>query len=690
MTGGFLSSLYASTRSPVLASDEDPLPFPTISQGIPAHDSAARQATASNSDDEIIYLDANGYLRVWDPVFVANESDVQWVSPVGGWRDFTVADVNLDGDMELIAVGGEADSGRLAIYDPVILDRSLVDPDRITNEIPWTVLYETPLLGRPIVVEADDLNPAIPGDEIAFVFALNDEDKIDPDDKSRISFLQAVLAEGAETPTGMAWESAAADIDFGNTWERLALGDLDADGQAEVVLVDDGVGLLRIYQLAADGPVKIYENESGARPWLDATVARFIPSTLEQVALARSSNVGGSTLWVLYYNPGDENGFSDSYAEFLLPPPRVVFHGDINNNGDDELFLLRRVPSGLPNVRLAMRNGGDDTLPIFEHVLDSDNGYQAGATGDTDGDGRAEVVIMRNNRIRIYTAPESAPTAVEEFVPPAVTNQLTIHTGNLDRNGYLQLPTLVATPVEFTKGIAAGALSDSSTMRITNSNSQAPDAISVEVTVAGEPDWLIVEPRSGSTPLLVDVRYDARFLAPGTYATQIIVTTAERAVLDAPQVVDVDLQVNPGLAPAGYAVAAPYNCADRTDTRTIALPLNGPTNLTFSASIIAAAAADSSQPTAAHASTSAAQSVAPAAPRIIWPSDVAWVTASSPNVLPATIQLTFDPAQLAPGVDTAEALLRLIYFDTDGRQVRDIDLSLYCTDTRLFLPLVNR
>ncbi|MEZ4682013.1 MAG: hypothetical protein R2932_48175 [Caldilineaceae bacterium] len=83
------------------------------------------------------------------------------------------------------------------------------------------------------------------------------------------------------------------------------------------------------------------------------------------------------------------------------------------------------------------------------------------------------------------------------------------------------------------------------------------------------------------------------------------------------------------------------------------LTLNGPAGLTFSAEVLngtTAASAGAEPETTAIVTTGVASSVdglrATHAPQIIWPSAVSWLTASSANVLPAAMTLTFAPAAL--------------------------------------------
>jgi hypothetical protein len=658
-------------------------------------------APAANSDDELVYLDAQGYIRATDPAPPTSGATVEWVSPTSGWRDIALGDVNNDGDLEIIAVGGEAASGRLVIYDPVITTGE-IDPARITNEVPWAVLYEAALPGRPLQVATGDLNPGIAGVEIAFVFELNLEDRLDPDDKSRLSLWQQALASENAAPDGRRWTAAAADVDFGNTWEHLFLGNLDNAAGEEIALVDDGVGLVRVYRLeeVVDEerappttrivPIKLYENESGARPWLDGVVARFIPVELQQLALARSSSPGGSTFWVLYYEPGAETDFSDAYTEFFLPPPRTIFAGDIDNNGDDELFLLRDVPNdGSNRPRLIMRNydNANDPLPLFELTLDADNGYTAGVAGDTDGDGRDEVIIMRNNNIRIYTAPESTMSELTDRVPAATTDQRTILAGNLDRNGVLVLPKLsTATPLANQITLYAGE-QRTEPLQINTLPSGAPGPIPFTLAVADEPAWLALSSYSGTTNATVDVQVDATKLPAGRYQTTITIASPDQTVINAPLTINVLLVVRAGLVPTTKTLSVPYNCSQESGSIEQLLPLEGPANLIFSAAVNGTTATGS---TVAGSTVTAAAPNASTVPTVIWPSAKPWVSASSPNLLPTTVVLTFDPTKLADGVTTDQAVLSFVFYDDLGRQERTVALTLYCAPYQRYLPLIRR
>lgn len=674
---------------------------PTSSLQIASSSATVTPSQVTNVDEEVVYLDTNGFIRVLDTNPPANKDPVvQWVSPVDGWRDFALGDFNNDNDLEIVAVGGGSQSGRLTIYDPVMVTGT-VDADQIINEIPWDILYDAALPGRPLLVQTGDLMPDIPGDEIAFVFELNPADRTDPSQKTRLVLWQADLDDDTIAPDGRQWQQLANHINFANTWQRLALGDLDNSLSAEnsttprfgeeIVLVDGDVGVVEIYRIepltaeedAAPVVRRLYENKSGNRPWLDGIVARFVPGPIKQVALSRASRSSGKSLWVLYYNPASSERFEDSYAELFLPPGRVLFAGDINADGDDELFLLRSLPANATVApHLIMRNYNNDIadvpLPTFELRLDADNGYTAGTAGDVDGDGLDEVIIMRDNNIRVYTAPASIATEASNFTPAATTDQRTIHVGNLDQNGTIELPQLAVSPTTLSVSLSAGQESPLYPLGISNINQDAPDPIMFTVRAEGDPVWLRLSPSSGTTSGFVNVQFDTTAVPPGTYRTRVIVTSPDLTVRNIPFPIDVTLTIRPGLVPAQSMLIVPYNCNGDNTPVTTTLALNGVQGLTFSAKITAGTAMVAGSPTTA---------TAVSAPAVIWPSDLVWVTASSPNVLPTTMTLTFDPAMLP--TENGQAQLVMTFYDEFGPQTRIVPITFSCNLHWLYMPLIR-
>jgi len=619
-----------------------------------------------NVDAEIVYLDAQGYIRVLDTLH-PNTPAVAWLSPVGGWQDFALGDFNGDGDVEIGAVKNVAGGGQLTIYDPVIAAGSIV-PNQLINGIPWRILYETTMTSIPFLVAAGELDPATPGDEIVYLArrSVDDGDEID------LALLHATNRDG------FAWTQFAEQRGFNGTRSQITVGELVGGAAEEVVLVDDE-GVLEVYEVKGSTITRIFNRESNSRPWQAATIARFFSVGPPGLVASRASSPGAASFWVFVYEPNEEGNFRDAYSEFFLPAPERLFVGDINGNGDEEIFFLRTVPSNITNLpRLVMRNRGTDQLPVFEQPLDTDNGYQGGTAADVDGDSCCvEVIIMRDNRIRIYGQPEFNATFTE-ITPPVATNQRTIHAANLDRNGAVKTPTFTVSPGQLTGGVAAGEQSTIGNFLISNTGEGS--SIPFTLRTEGTPAWLRLDKTSGTTPATFAASFDARMLDAGVYTTNIIVESSNDQVSNTPLLIGVTLTVRPGLMPRSLGImVAATSCASDAPNVVVALPIDGPAGMTFVAKILATGAESQGNTVDASASTAMA-------PSVVWPSAAAWVSAQSTNSAPTTMLLTFTPQALIN--ELVNATLELTAADAVGEQVRRVPLTLLCTQGQSYLPLI--
>ena len=104
------------------------------------------ERAARNDDDEIVYIDSQGFIRALDPNQSSGQPLVTWVSPTGGWRSVALGDFNADGDDEIVAISLDESGNRLIIYDPVVASGP-VDPDNNFSGNYWTTLYQTTLPG---------------------------------------------------------------------------------------------------------------------------------------------------------------------------------------------------------------------------------------------------------------------------------------------------------------------------------------------------------------------------------------------------------------------------------------------------------------------------------------------------------------------------------------------------------------
>ena len=86
---------------------------------------------AQTIDDEIVYIDGAGVIRVLD-TNQAGTKLIQWFSDEDGFYDFALGDVNNDGDQEIIGIKGTGAAGKLVVYDPVV-NSPAIPPDILPN-----------------------------------------------------------------------------------------------------------------------------------------------------------------------------------------------------------------------------------------------------------------------------------------------------------------------------------------------------------------------------------------------------------------------------------------------------------------------------------------------------------------------------------------------------------------------------
>lgn len=504
-----------------------------------------------NNEDEIVYIDADGYISVWDPQTPAGLTPVVFRSPDGGWYDAAAGDVNGDGDDEIIAI---AQNGLLKIYDPVV-NTTNINPDNQIGGIYWEQLFQFVLPGAPLLVDAGNLdsNPATL--ELVVVFR-------EPDSPTR-SRIQ-VYFQPTPDAGGRIWLPLT-DVSIRELWSDISVGDLDGDGQAEIALVNEDAGTLSVFRRQSNNVLSAFWNEeSASRPWQDVVIGEVEPRQAGQELVAvRRAAPPAASLVVRRYQP--LNQFADVALQSYLPAPRVVFLADINGNGEDEVFLLRDVPANDTRPRLFLSNLGADTPFNFENRLASDNGYRYGAGGDINGDGRDEIAVVRDNAILLFTHPITSSTLAITYT--TATNRRTLVFGNLDALGR---DLLGASPTTLTFTVPAGAISASQTITLSNRTRSGPIAFSVRTAPATGLLW--ITPSSLATPAVLSVQVDARTLLPAadvmanilaadawptlpaqgvfspTYGTNLIAIAPNPLVANSPLTIPVIVDVTAGIA----------------------------------------------------------------------------------------------------------------------------------------------
>ena len=620
----------------------------------------------ANIEDEIVYIDAAGHIRVFDPRQPDNVPPVAFRSPDAGWIDAAVGDVNGDGDDEIVAIG---ENGLLKVYDPVIASGP-VPPENVINGIYWEELYATILPNRALLVDTGNFDAEPTTDEIVAVY-------VDPNNATS-SFVQ-IYYQPLAPFDGRTWLPLT-DVAASELWSDVATGNLDGAGVDELALVNEDLGALRVYRLEGNNVLNpFFISESDTKPWSDVAIGNVDNElVLPELVAVRNAAPPLPALVVQRYKSPD--AFEDVGTRELLPSPRVVFLADVTGNGDEEMYLLRDVPAGDARPRLFISNLGIDGMFAFEVPLDSDNGYRYGAGGDIDGDGKDELAVVRDTGFKIFESPE---TNTNSYTVTLETNARTIVMGNLDALGK---DRLTADVTRFDLSVNAGKQSSAQQLRLTNLT-RPNNPVRYDIRLLPQVSFIRLSQISGDTPGTVSLTADATELLPATdpkqdpprYGTNLVVTALDPLVANSPLTIPVIVEVLPGVAvrPSGIAIAAQVDpntsgCTNlQLDENQNHISVLGTPESTFSVSVV-------------FGQSSTAQG---------------WLTASISDTAPITsgtvpsqIGLTLHPEIFdKPGAYSATIVIDAQVADQAQTPITlRVPVSVICTNEALYLPTVRR
>jgi len=625
---------------------------------------AAPAAVAQNTDDEIVYIDSDGVVRVFDPRIAPGSFEIQWFSPRGGYSRLALIDSDRDGDMEIAAARATDGGTIIDLYDPVIWN-SAFDPGDVVGGVPWRLVSSMEFPGQPALLAAGNLDSSVPGAELLFV-----ESEAGNPTNQRFYMLRNVGGNGSW------WETGVLEIP-GRNWNAVALGDMNGDTIDEIGLASRTSGTVEIWRLGPGGGSlgKIYENPNTQRPWHNVAMGDWLGNGKLMLGAVRTAPPPFPSFVV--FRLLDNGSIQDYHSENFTPAPDTLFFGDVNDSGDDEVFFVRSVPAtDTVRARLFARNRGSDGVTLIEDRLDSDNGYRIGVAGDFDADGRAEIAVLRNNNLRLYTNPESSTGFTSEAISSDTIN---VAAGDLDRNGHIQIVALEASPTTLSSTARSGGAGSSAEVEISNATNDAPLPITWRTT--DRVGWLSIDSDSSSTPAVLTLRFDASRLAPGTYRTTLAVASSSSIVQNQTVEVSVTLVVGNGLlATPGTMLFFSDNCAAQSPM-TRAVQLAAPANTTYTASLVAAEGV-------ANEALSEENAASPDA--VTWPSSVPWLTATSPQGrAPEAITLTADFANATE--ETVAQAGVVIIATVDGQSiVRSVPVIRMCVAQRIYAPVVFR
>lgn len=655
----------------------------------------------TNFDDEILYIDHVGRIKTLD-LNQSEEAIIDWTSDEEGFFDFAVGDFTGDGDVEIAAIKGEGVNGRLVVYDPVISPGSALPTARTPNRVPWKRLYEQDLGFTPLIVGAGNLDDSAAEDEILVGLDIGGG-------RSqllilKINVLNELQGAGAiEVPI----DGGSEPLIFERTWNSVSIGQIDGEGADEIVLTDSTIipdelqsiiAIYRVEELVNDDP--FFKRGNSFASWRSTVIGDIKNGGLPEIVAIRKVNGGSSIPTVFFFEydtaldkildrddgcpdePYDPRTCPDDVDSlFLSPRPAHVFLADINNvNNDDEaeIFFLRSVPNN-SLARFFLVNRGTDIIqnenpirdPATTHPLRSrdiagvnDNYWNTGDGGDIDGDGRDELIIGRPNMITTYIFRNNDfPIFRQDSLN---TGNLRIRAANLDRQGFVTEPEVIAETSGFQNNIAArGSLTFDI---IVNSLGERPIAT---LDSPSKPDWLSTGsalPVTRQVPFTVQATIDATNLLPGSHQFELRTTWKDSTNSDRETVRIINFNVSPtqldvSSAPLAYAV---FPCVpssiDSQPPTTQGVSITGTAGITFTAQIS--------------------------------PTTAGWLSIDKVGgTVPDTLDVTIDPARLEGDISTVRAEVLIAADERTGSgtgSVRSIPALLICAQSQVYQPLINQ
>lgn len=510
---------------------------------------AADPATLSAAADaEVIVIESTGRLRVYDPtVQPGTESVAGYLGTDLGWKAVAAGDFNADGDAEIVAIGGS----KLKVFDPVQQPGSL------------PVSYELTLTGGKTFsqVVTGDFND----DGRAEIAVLHTETA------ANIKETLLVLSGGA---TGQSWSQTYTES-YGMAWVDLSAADFNADGADDLALARNPSQSSKL--------IKIYNGRTWAGllqrldsfPWLALAGGDIsLQYSGDELALTRGGVLGERNSVVLFRVSGSTLVDLVPNANYKYYPYFTsVALGDLNGDADKEVVLLRDPRSN--TTALFMLNPAGVAMREFKQAI----GYNTTAwrlvrTGDTDGDGRDEIVVERGTGFRIYTDPQTndvyADTAVSLYTVTD-SNLSTMAVANVDGPGVVPGPSLYVTPTQLTFNVEYGQASPTQTVAITNAGTS--EAIPWQAQALGDAaNWLVLDKTTGTTPGSLGVSIATNKTLPGTYTGTIRITSSAAEVVNSPQDVTVSVTVTGvGMVVAPLSLSFSIKAGDAVPTQALSI-----------------------------------------------------------------------------------------------------------------------
>jgi hypothetical protein len=355
------------------------------------------------------------------------------------------------------------------------------------------------------------------------------------------------LYDGGANATESEW-ILVRNESFGAMWQDMAAGDINADGADDLTLVRTSSNLIKAYN---GRTWAVLAEASYNFPWIALATGNLTANYAgQELALTRGEVLAYHDSVILLRLSG--NSFLDVATGYKFYPYFAsVATGDLNGDGDDEVLVLRDPSAN--STSLLMINPAGAAIRPFEQVI----GYGTSAwklvrLGDTDGDGLDEIVVLRGDRYRIYTDPHANDLYTDypgNYKTIATTSNLpTMAVADIDGQGILQGPILSVTPLTQSFDLEYGQTSPTKVFTITNTGTATSISWQAQIITATASGWLQLNNTTGTTPGTLNVSVNSQAVAPGSYSATVRITaTSGGDVTNSPQDVTVSLTLR-GLA----------------------------------------------------------------------------------------------------------------------------------------------
>ena len=486
-------------------------------------------------DDEIIVITSAGVVRVDDPHTPVGYQTATWSSTnepgwETGWTVVAGGDFNGDGDAELVAARNTAAGSFVKVFDPV------VQPGRL--KVNYSVNLGSGNTVRLLVTGDFDGDLK---DEFAVIHYISGGARLVWYDSG------ANATEGDWTQKNSATYNAM--------FQDMSAGDFNNDGADDLVMVRNVNSQRLLSAWNVKSWAKIAENDKYCCTWYAVAGGNLSSNNPgDEISLTRDGANAKTEGLILYkIVSGAFVDLATSSAWRWEPSFVSLSNGDLNGDGDDEVVMLRDPTRA--NTSLLMVNPVGASMPSFEQPTGFGSAaFRIVRTGDTDGDGKDEIVILKGDRYRIYTDPDVGSQATETtgafYTPGSVSNLPFMALANVDGPGVPAGPSLSVAPASLSFSLDCGDVSPLKPLSITNAGTGSSFAWQAQAIETNGSGWLLLDTTSGTTPGTVNVSVSPG-VPKGNYTGKIQITTTDPAV----QIKTVDVPVTYDQLCSGFSVS---------------------------------------------------------------------------------------------------------------------------------------